>query len=109
MRKSIAMVSTALALYTGSLAEAQSVCPGLRAANGRCANLDAVEDAQYRAMVISTIRVSEIGTPIGEFGNYVRLFQYPNSPAYGLPTVTYMLNTLNQIDKPKQYNIVRTR
>lgn len=109
MNKTFAMLAAIAVVYVAPLANAQSVCPGLRAANGKCANLDAIEDAQNRAMIISTIRVSEIGTPIGDFGNYVRLFRYPNSPVYGLPTVTYMLNTLNKIDQPKQYNIVRTR
>jgi hypothetical protein len=88
-----------------SVAEAQSTCPGLRAANGKCANLEAVEDAQQRAMVITTVRVSDIGTPIGQVGDYVRLFQDQTSKLYGLPNITYILHVYD----PDTFRIVRTR
>ena len=106
MRHLMTTIAVLAAIGSCSLASAQTTCPGLRAANGKCANLDAIEDAQARAMIITTVRVSEIGTPIGDVGNYVRLFQDPTSRLYGLPNVNYWLMFGSDPDK---FRIVRTR
>ncbi len=50
------------------VAFAEPKCPGLRALNGQCANPLTVADAQSRAMIVSTVRVSYYGTPIGDIG-----------------------------------------
>jgi hypothetical protein len=73
---------------------AQTRCPGLRALNGACTNPAVVEDAQNRAMIISTVRVSYYGTPSGTVGGpfipFERLFR-DNEIVFGLPTFSYLL------------------
>jgi hypothetical protein len=86
-------------ICTGGAAAAETKkCPGLRALNGECANPLTVADAQSRAMIISTVRVSYYGTPIGDIGGpFIPFYkQFQNSPVninqlvYGLPTYTFL-------------------
>jgi hypothetical protein len=85
----LAVLTCLVTLAGGDVAQAQKRCPGLRALDGKCANPAIVEDAQRRAMVISTVRVSYFGTPIGTVGGdyirFERLFQ-DNPFVFGLPT-----------------------
>ena len=77
-------------------------CPGLRALNGECANPLTTADAQARAMIVSTVRVSYYGTPIGDIGGPFIPFdkQFQNSPTnlnslvFGLPTYTFLTPVL---------------
>ena len=61
----------------------------LRALNGACTNPVVVQEAQLRAVVIPTVRVSYFGTPAGTVGGayipFERLFQ-DNPTIFGLPT-----------------------
>jgi hypothetical protein len=61
----------------------------LRALNGACTNPVVVEAARLRAIIIPTVRVSYLGTPMGTVaGRYIpfeRLFQ-DNPVVFGLPT-----------------------
>lgn len=87
---------TCLTILLPMSAQAQKQrCPGLRALNGECTSLAVVEDAQRRAMVISTVRVSYFGTPIGTVGGdyipFERLFRGDNPFAFGLPTYIILL------------------
>ncbi len=69
-------------ICTTGVAFAEPKCPGLRALNGQCANPLTVADAQSRAMIVSTVRVSYYGTPIGDIGGPFIPFdkQFQNSP-----------------------------
>jgi endosialidase-like protein len=59
-----------------STADAQPPrCPNLRALNGKCANPAVVEDATNRAMIVSTVRNSYFGTPIGTIGGFFIPFE----------------------------------
>lgn len=102
MEKSFRVATLALLLggsicMAGAAAAETKKCPGLRALNGECANPLTVADAQSRAMIISTVRVSYYGTPIGDIGGPFIPFdkQFQNSPnnlnslIFGLPTYTY--------------------
>lgn len=66
-------------------------CPGLRALDGTCANVAAVEIARRRAMILSSQRVSYFGTPAGTVGGqfipFERLFR-DDPLLFGLPTAT---------------------
>ena len=85
-------------ICTTGMAFAEPKCPGLRALNGQCANPLTVADAQSRAMIVSTVRVSYYGTPIGDIGGPFIPFdkQFQNSPTnlnslvFGLPTYSYL-------------------
>jgi hypothetical protein len=89
------LLLTLMALMIGSAAlppasaEAESRCPSLRAKNGKCVDPLLVEDAQNRAMIVSTVRNSYFGTPIGTIGGafipFERLFR-DNPAVFGLPT-----------------------
>jgi hypothetical protein len=61
----------------------------LRALNGACTNPVVVEAARLRAIIIPTVRVSYLGTPMGTVGGnlipFERLFQ-DNPVVFGLPT-----------------------
>ena len=61
----------------------------LRALNGACTNPVVVEAARLRAIIIPTVRVSYLGTPMGTVaGRYIpfeRFFQ-DNPVVFGLPT-----------------------
>lgn len=82
----------------GAAAAEPKKCPGLRALNGECANPLTVTDAQSRAMIISTVRTSYYGTPVGDIGGpFIPFYkQFQNSPTdlnsliFGLPTYTYL-------------------
>jgi hypothetical protein len=85
-------------ICTAGAASAETKCPGLRALNGQCANVLTVADAQSRAMIVSTVRVSYFGTPIGDIGGPFIPFdkQFQNNPnslnslVSGLPTYTFL-------------------
>jgi hypothetical protein len=85
----ITMVSS-VGLLSAVSAQSQR-CPGLRALDGTCANVAAVESARRRAMILSTQRVSYFGTPAGTVGGqfirFERLFR-DDLFLFGLPTVT---------------------
>jgi hypothetical protein len=61
----------------------------LRALNGSCTNPVVVEAARLRAIILPTVRVSYLGTPMGTVGGkyipFERLFQ-DNPMVFGLPT-----------------------
>jgi hypothetical protein len=61
----------------------------LRALNGACTNPVVVEAARLRAIIIPTVRVAYLGTPMGTVGGrfitFERLFQ-DNPAIFGLPT-----------------------
>jgi hypothetical protein len=61
----------------------------LRALNGACTNPAVVEAARLRAIIIPTVRVAYLGTPMGTVGGrfitFERLFQ-DNPAVFGLPT-----------------------
>jgi hypothetical protein len=61
----------------------------LRALNGACSNPVVVEAARLRAIIIPTVRVSYLGTPMGTIGGkyipFERFFQ-DNPAIFGLPT-----------------------
>ena len=82
-------------ISSGSYAQ-EKRCPGLRALNGECTRAAAVEEATSRAMIMSTVRSSYFGTPIGTFGGqyipYERLFR-DNPLLFGLPTYLFMNST----------------
>ena len=63
----------------------------LRALNGACTNPVVVEAARLRAIIIPTVRVSYLGTPMGTVGGryipFERFFQ-DNPTIFGLPTNT---------------------
>jgi hypothetical protein len=63
----------------------------LKALDGSCTNPDLAEAARLRGAVISTVRVSYYGTPMGAVGGpfipFERLFQ-DNDLLFGLPTST---------------------
>jgi hypothetical protein len=85
--------AVALTSVVSSSAYAQEKrCPGLRALNGECTRVAAVEEATSRAMIMTTVRSSYFGTPIGTFGGqyipYEKLFQ-DNPLLFGLPTYTF--------------------
>ena len=101
------------------VAFAEPKCPGLRALNGQCANPLTVADAQSRAMIVSTVRVSYYGTPIGDIGGPFIPFdkQFQNSPTnlntLGPPTYSYLTNVNTFIPIPSttitQANVQRTK
>lgn len=68
-------------------AQPQEKC--LRALNGACTNPLVVEAARLRAVIIPTVRVSYLGTPMGTVGGkyipFERFFQ-DNPTIFGLPT-----------------------
>lgn len=74
----------------------------LRALNGACTNVVAVEAVRQRAQIIPAVQVSYLGTPAGTIGGddipYQRFFQ-DNPMLFGLPTFT--LNTLCCIVRSK--------
>src|SRR5262245_28495301 len=77
MSKTIGLALTAL-IISGlpSIAEAQpSRCPSLRALNGKCANRVVVDAATNRALIVSTVRNSYFGTPIGTIGGFFIPFE----------------------------------
>lgn len=95
----LSLATVICALINGPAAHAdQRKCPGLRALNGQCANQQTVEDAQLRAMVVTTVRTSYLGTPIGTIGGpfipFERLFQ-DNPAVFGLPTYTIFSRDLS--------------
>lgn len=103
MEKGFRAVKLALLLggwlcMAGAAAAETKKCPGLRALNGECANPLTTADAQSRAMIVSTVRVSYYGTPIGDIGGPFIPFdkQFQNSPTnlnslmFGLSTYTYL-------------------
>ncbi len=61
----------------------------LRALNGACTNPIVVEAARLRAIIMPTVRVSYLGTPMGTVGGryitFERIFQ-DNPMVFGLPT-----------------------
>jgi hypothetical protein len=61
----------------------------LRALNGACTYPAVVEAARLRAIIIPTVRVSYLGTPMGTVGGkyipFERFFQ-DNPTIFGLPT-----------------------
>ncbi len=69
--------------------EASSKETCLRALNGACTNPVVVEAARLRAIIIPTVRVSYLGTPMGTVGGkyitFERFFQ-DNPTIFGLPT-----------------------
>jgi hypothetical protein len=86
------VLTTALWVVATSIVLAQAQqCPGLRALDGTCANVAAVEIARRRAMILSSQRVSYFGTPAGTVGGqfipFERLFR-DDPLLFGLPTVT---------------------
>ncbi len=68
-------------------AQPQEKC--LRALNGACTNPVVVEAARLRGIIIPTVRVSYLGTPMGTVGGkyipFERFFQ-DNPTIFGLPT-----------------------
>jgi hypothetical protein len=82
-------------------------CPGLRALDGTCANVAAVESARRRAMILSTQRVSYFGTPAGTVGGkfipFERLFR-DDPVLFGLPTFSTI-----SIDIDFRANVIRTK
>jgi hypothetical protein len=68
-------------------AQPQEKC--LRALNGACTSPVVVEAARLRAIIIPTVRVSYLGTPMGTVGGkyitFERFFQ-DNVMIFGLPT-----------------------
>ncbi len=100
MRSAIALLLLGGWICTVDTASAQpKKCPGLRASNGECANPLTVGDAQSRAMIVSTVRVSDLGTPIGDIGGpFIPFYkQFQNNPTnlsqlvVGLPTYTFLV------------------
>ena len=86
------VLTAVLWLAASSVVSAQTQrCPGLRALDGTCANVAAVEIARRRAMILSSERVSYFGTPAGTVGGqfipFERLFR-DDPLLFGLPTVT---------------------
>ena len=86
------VLTAVLWLAASSVVSAQTQrCPGLRALDGTCANVAAVEIARRRAMILSSQRVSYFGTPAGTVGGqfipFERLFR-DDPLLFGLPTVT---------------------
>jgi hypothetical protein len=86
------ILATVLWVVVPSVVSAQAQrCPGLRALDGTCANVGAVEIARRRAMILSSQRVSYFGTPAGTVGGqfipFERLFR-DDPLLFGLPTVT---------------------
>jgi len=83
-------------ISSGSYAQ-EKRCPGLRALNGECTKVAAVEEATSRAMIMSTVRSSYFGTPIGTFGGqyipYERLFR-DDPLLFGLPTYLFTNSTI---------------
>jgi hypothetical protein len=90
MSKSL-ILATALIICGSTLlpATADARCPSLRAKDGKCVDPILVEDAQNRAMIVTTVRNSYFGTPIGTIGGafipFERLFR-DNPNVFGLPT-----------------------
>jgi hypothetical protein len=92
-----------------TVADAQSRCPGLRALDGKCANPEAIEDTQNRAMIMTTVRNSYFGTPIGTVGGqyipFERLFR-DRPELFGLPTYEF---TVTGEGGPTGLGVHRTR
>jgi len=91
----ILFVTTSASAVLTADAVAQEKCSGLRAQNGRCADAALIDDAQNRAMIMTTVRNSYFGTPAGTFGGafipFERLFR-DNPQVFGLPTYTYSIS-----------------
>ena len=106
----IKILAIALITLTPFVAGAQEKrCPGLRALNGQCTKVTAVEEATSRAMIMTTVRSSYFGTPIGTFGGqyipYERMFR-DNPLLFGLPTYTVTSTVFGTFgDPPTQFNI----
>ena len=94
----------------GNSQESKS-CPGLRALSGGCANIQAVQDATDLAMVMTTVRASYFGTPIGSMGGpfipFERLFS-DDMLLYGLPTYSVRSTIPINAQTTKQI-IIRTK
>ena len=92
MRTSKLVSSGALLFLALLTTSSHARCPGLKALGGKCADPLIVEDAQQRAMVVTTVRNSYFGTPIGTIGGayipFERLFR-DDPLVFGLPTYKY--------------------
>ena len=88
----VLFIMTGVSVICAAGALAQERCSGLRAQNGRCADAALIDDAQNRAMVMTTVRNSYFGTPAGTLGGpfipFERLFR-DNPMVFGLPTYSY--------------------
>jgi hypothetical protein len=86
----LTLIVLSVALPSAVLAQSPR-CPGLRALDGTCANIAAVEIARRRAMILSSQRVSYFGTPAGTVGGQFIPFErlLRDEPIlFGLPTVS---------------------
>ena len=93
-RVAILLAAVGISALMSSATGAQSTvkrCPGLKAANGQCANMQTVDEARQTSMVMTTVRNSYFESPIGEaagpFIPFVRLFR-DDPLLFGLPTYT---------------------
>jgi hypothetical protein len=107
-RMKSSVIAFLLLAAASSAASAQGPrCPGLRALDGTCANVVAVDVARRRAMILSSERVSYWGTPAGTVGDqfipFERLFR-DNPLLFGLPTITTTI-----VDANFKATITRTK